>query len=325
MSILLPKIKVFIAQDSNLLSHSTLPETELLDNNITILGIENNINNLTNSYEKLKPNVILVYIENPANLDLIPKLNLPIIIILKKSGDTVKSVYEKNRVVIIKPIISSERDLKTFASSLSVKIKSLYNLANTPLSYAKKVIAIGASTGGTEAILEIIKDLPSNTCSILIVQHMPEMFSEMYAKRLDSLSNMKVREAKDNDRVVNGEILIAAGGYHLSLCKDASGYYVHSKEGVKVCGHCPSVDVLFKSVAQIAKNNALGIILTGMGKDGAYGLLDMRNAGASTIGQNAESCIVYGMPKEAFNINAVQKELPLGQITNEIINYTNKN
>lgn len=325
MSMLLPKIKVFIAQDSNLLSTSTLPETTLFDNNINIIGIENNINGVARSCEKLKPNVVLIYIENPNNLDFIPRLNLPIIFILKKSGDAVKSVYEKNRVVIIKPIISSENDLKNFATKLSTQITNLYKVSKTPLNYATKLIAIGASTGGTEAILEIIKDLPSNTCSILIVQHMPEIFSEMYAKRLDSLSNMKVREAKDNDRVLNGEVLIAAGGCHLSLCKDSTGFYVRSHAGSKVCGHCPSVDVLFKSVAQVARNNALGIILTGMGKDGAYGLLDMRKSGANTIGQNADSCIVYGMPKEAFNINAVQKELALHEISTEIINYSNKN
>lgn len=136
---------------------------------------------------------------------------------------------------------------------------------------------------------------------------------------------MKVREATNNTRVVNGEILIAAGGYHLTLCKDANGFYVNSVAGTKVSGHCPSVDVLFNSVADIAKSNSLGILLTGMGKDGAYGLLNMRNAGASTIGQNAETCIVYGMPKAAKTINAVVKELPLQAITAEIINYTNKN
>lgn len=325
MSILLPKIKVLIAHDSIKTSKESFPETALLDSNIDIIGIENTIENTINRMQIFKPDILLLYIEHPSNLNLIPKLNLPTIIVLKKSGDTIKSIYEKNKVLIVKPVITSQTDLKKFATILSLQIKSCHSLKTTTFNTARKIVVIGASTGGTEAILEVIKDLPKNTCAILIVQHIPEVFSQMYAKRLNELSHMKVREARDNDRVLNGEILIAAGGYHLTLCKDTNGYFVHSVAGEKVSGHCPSVDVLFMSVAKVAKNNALGIIMTGMGKDGASGLLDMRKAGASTIGQNAETCIVYGMPKVAFNLNAVQKELPLQMIANEIINYTNKN
>ncbi len=325
MSVLVSNIKVLIAHDSISNLKESFPETSLLDGNIDIVGIENTIANTINRLHIFKPNVILIYIENASNLILIPKLLVPTIIILKKSGDTVKAVYGKNRVVVVKPIISSQADLKKFANNLSFQIKKLYNVINTPVDNAKKIIAIGASTGGTEAILDVIKDLPKSTCAILVVQHMPEVFSEMYAKRLDSLANMSVREVRDYDRVLNGEILIAAGGYHLTLCKDSNGYFVRSLAGSKVSGHCPSVDVLFTSVAKVAPKNSLGIILTGMGKDGANGLLDMRNAGANTIGQNAETCVVYGMPKVAFNIKAVQKELPLQQIASEIINYTNKN
>lgn len=325
MSILSSKIKVLIAHDSLITSKTIFPETAFFDSNIDIVGIENTIEMTINRWKIFKPDIILIYIENPSNLMLIPKLSLPTLIILKKSGEAVKSVYGKNKIIIVKPIISSEAELKKFATTISLQIKSLKNAPTTPIRSASKIVAIGASTGGTEAILEVTKDLPATTCAILIVQHMPEVFSTMYAQRLDSLSSMTVREAKDNDRVVNGQILIAAGGYHLSLCKDANGYYVHSVVGEKVSGHCPSVDVLFNSVAEVAKSNALGIIMTGMGKDGAYGLLNMRKAGAYTIGQNSDTCIVYGMPKAAKSLNAVAKEIPLQQITTEIINYTNKN
>lgn len=325
MSILTSKIKLLIAHDSLLTTKTSFPETVLFDSNIDIVGIENTIESTINRLRIFKPDIILIYIENPSNLLLIPKLAIPTLIVLKKSGDTVKSVYGKNKIILVKPIITCETDLKKFASTLSSQIKSLKNPYTATVRSATKVIAIGASTGGTEAILEIIKDLPSKTCAILVVQHMPEVFSDMYAKRLDSLTSMRVREAQNNDRVVNGEILIAAGGYHLSLCQDVNGYYVQSIPGAKVCGHCPSVDVLFDSVAKVAQNKSLGIILTGMGKDGATGLLNMRRAGAATIGQNADTCIVYGMPCAAKNINAVAKELPLQNIANEIINYTNKN
>lgn len=325
MSILNSKIKLLIAHDSLSTTKNSFPETVLFDDNIDIIGIESTIENTINRLQNSKPDIILIYIENPSNLLLIPKLAIPTVIVLKKSGDAIKSLYSKDKVVLVKPLITCEADLKKFAATLSSQIKSLKNPYQSIIKSASKVIAIGASTGGTEAILEITKDLPSHTCAILVVQHMPEIFSDMYAKRLDSLTNMTVREAQNNDRVINGEILIAAGGYHLSLCKDVHGFYVQSIPGEKVCGHCPSVDVLFNSVAKVAQNKSLGIILTGMGKDGASGLLNMRRAGASTIGQNSDTCIVYGMPCAAKSINAVEKELPLQNIANEIINYINKN
>ncbi len=135
------------------------------------------------------------------------------------------------------------------------------------------VIAIGASVGGTEAILEIIKDLPKSTPGIVVVQHMPAIFTYMYAQRLDKQCIMNVREAKNNDRVEQGNVLIAPGGYQMKLCTDKQGYYVTCEKGERISGHCPSVDVLFDSVAEVAGKNSIGIILTGMGYDGASGLL----------------------------------------------------
>lgn len=185
------------------------------------------------------------------------------------------------------------------------------------------IIAIGASTGGTEAILAVVQDLPANTPGIVIVQHMPPVFTNMYAQRLDRICKMSVKEAAPGDRVERGKIIIGAGEHHLRLAKDAKGYYVRSEPGPKVSGHCPSVDVLFESVAMVAGANAMGIILTGMGADGAANLLRMRRAGAYTVGQDKESCVVYGMPMVAFNNGGVQKQLPLGEIGGEIIRYLN--
>lgn len=183
------------------------------------------------------------------------------------------------------------------------------------------VIAIGASTGGTEATIAVVKNLPANMPGIVIVQHMPAVFTSMYAQRLNRICNMRAVEAKDMERVEQGKIIIGAGDFHLRLARDAQGYYVTSRPGEKVSGHCPSVDVLFDSVASAAGANAVGVILTGMGSDGAEGLLKMRRRGAYTIGQDQETCVVYGMPCVAYEKGAVQKQLPLDAITAELVSY----
>lgn len=188
----------------------------------------------------------------------------------------------------------------------------------------KWIIAIGASTGGTEAILNILSKLPKKTPGILVTQHMPPVFTKMFAERLDRLCEMEVREAVNGDRVNDGLVLIAPGDMHMRLFKDSIGYYVRCSEGEKVSGHCPSVDVLFESVAKIAEKNSIGIILTGMGKDGAQGLLKMKNTGAYTIGQDQNSCVVYGMPKAAYDIGGVDIQIPLDEIANVLIKQLNK-
>ena len=152
------------------------------------------------------------------------------------------------------------------------------------------------------------------------VQHMPAGFTKLYSERLNRNCKMQVKEAEDGDRLRRGLIIIGAGEHHLRLCRDARGYFVSSKSGEKVSGHCPSVDVMFTSVSEVAGANAIGAILTGMGRDGASGLLKMRNAGAFTIGQDKESCVVYGMPMEAFNIGAVEIQAPLYNIPDIILN-----
>jgi len=183
----------------------------------------------------------------------------------------------------------------------------------------EKIIAIGTSTGGTQALESILTRLPQVSPGIVVVQHMPEKFTAAFASRLNSLSEVDVKEAKSNDRVIPGRVLIAPGGRHMVLKRSGAKYYVEILDGPVVSRHRPSVDVLFRSVAKTAGSNALGIIMTGMGDDGASGLLEMHQAGASTIGQDEQTCIVYGMPKEAAKRGAVDRELPLGDIPRAIV------
>jgi two-component system chemotaxis response regulator CheB len=184
----------------------------------------------------------------------------------------------------------------------------------------ERVVALGTSTGGTQALEAVLTALPRVTPGIVIVQHMPEKFTAAFANRLDGLCQITVKEAQNNDRVVPGRALIAPGGAHLLLRRNGAQYYVEVMDGPLVNRHRPSVDVLFRSVAKCAGANALGIIMTGMGDDGAAGLLEMRKAGARTLGQDEDSCVVYGMPKEAVKRGAVERSVPLGAIAREIMN-----
>ncbi|MGN0675370.1 MAG: chemotaxis protein CheB, partial [Oscillospiraceae bacterium] len=176
------------------------------------------------------------------------------------------------------------------------------------------IVALGASTGGTDALECIIKSFPETMPPVLVVQHMPPVFTKMYSERLDKCCAVHVKEAEDGDRLTQGVCLIAAGGYHMELKKDAKGYYVKCYQGEKVSGHCPSVDVMFTSVAQVAGKKAIGAIMTGMGADGAKGMLKMHRSGAYTIGQDKETCIVYGMPMEAYKLGACSEQQPLANI-----------
>jgi two-component system chemotaxis response regulator CheB len=183
----------------------------------------------------------------------------------------------------------------------------------------ERVIAIGTSTGGTQALEEVLTALPRVCPGIVIVQHMPEKFTAAFAARLDTLCRIAVKEAEHNDRVVQGRALIAPGGRHILLKRSGAQYFVEVVDGPLVNRHRPSVDVLFRSVAKSAGVNALGVIMTGMGDDGAAGLLEMRTAGASTVAQDEESCVVFGMPKEAIKRGGVERTLPLGAMAQLIL------
>ena len=182
-----------------------------------------------------------------------------------------------------------------------------------------QIIAMGASTGGTEALLAILEKLPGNLPPIVITQHMPPIFTNMYAERLNRICKMEVREAKDQDKLYPGLCLIAPGGLQMQVVKDRDGLKVSCMEGEKVSGHCPSIDYLFSSVAKECGEHAVGILLTGMGRDGAHGLLSMHEKGAYTLGQDEESSVVYGMPMEAYKLGAVDKQGNLSQIANYLL------
>ena len=189
----------------------------------------------------------------------------------------------------------------------------------TPRS--ERIVAIGTSTGGTVALETILTRLPEETPGIVIVQHMPAVFTAMFAERLDGLCRIDVREARHGDHVRPGLALVAPGGRHMSLTRNGSGYAVEVRDGEPVNRHKPSVDVLFRSVARVAGADALGIIMTGMGADGAQAMKEMHDAGATTVAQDEASCVVFGMPMEAIRIGGVDHVLPLNQIAAAIINY----
>jgi Chemotaxis response regulator containing a CheY-like receiver domain and a methylesterase domain len=213
---------------------------------------------------------------------------------------------------------------------LKIKIASVAKVKNNvPVLFPQRtselragtcnIIAIGASTGGTEAIFDIICKLPRNSPGIVIVQHMPPVFTGMYAERLNKSCELEVIEAKKGDVVYPGRVLIAPGGFMMRLIYKNGIYSVDCFEADKVNGHIPSVDVLFESTAKAAKEKAIGVLLTGMGSDGAKGLLAMKQAGAFTIGQDEASCVVYGMPKVAYELGAVELQVPLKNIAQVII------
>jgi two-component system, chemotaxis family, protein-glutamate methylesterase/glutaminase len=188
----------------------------------------------------------------------------------------------------------------------------------TVLETTEKVIAVGASTGGTEALREFLESMPTDAPGIVIVQHMPEHFTEAFANRLDGLCRISVKEAADGDTVLRGRALIAPGNRHTLLKRSGSRYFVEVKDGPLVCRHRPSVDVLFRSAARYAGKNAIGVIMTGMGDDGSRGMFEMKEAGAYNVAQDEASCVVFGMPNEAIKRGGVDIVLPLDKIADEV-------
>jgi two-component system chemotaxis response regulator CheB len=209
--------------------------------------------------------------------------------------------------------------------SVSVPAKTISHVPSKVADNTDMIIAMGASTGGTEAIATVIRGLRADVPGIVMVQHMPEGFTKMYADRLDGEGAVSVSEAKTGDVVRSGHVLLAPGDKQMRIVKVNGRYQVECRPEPRVSGHCPSVDVLFESVAKVAGKNAIGVLMTGMGRDGAAGLLAMRKAGAQTIGQDEKTCIVYGMPRVAYEMGAVAFQVPLGNISQKIHYLLGKN
>ena len=287
----------------------------------------------------LKPDVVTLDIEMPRmdGITFLRKLMkyypLPVIIVsslTREGGSLALEAMEIGAVeVISKP--GEAYSVGDMSAQLAEKIRAAAQVDVTrrrrtvtaPAAAAPKLsltrttnqlIAIGASTGGTEALKDVLTQFPPNSPGIMIVQHMPAKFTTSFAERLDSLCQIRVKEAEDGDAVVPGTALLAPGNFHMVMRRSGARYYVNVKTGPMVCYQRPAVDVLFNSVAAYGGANAIGVILTGMGKDGAQGMLKMKQAGARTIAQDEASCVVFGMPKEAIEVGAVDKVLPLKDI-----------
>jgi two-component system, chemotaxis family, protein-glutamate methylesterase/glutaminase len=226
--------------------------------------------------------------------------------------DTVKAAH----LAKVKPAARKAPSLPSseIAPKLTADAVLTMPKGTTSIETTEKIVVVGASTGGTEALREFLESLPLDAPGIVIVQHMPEHFTAAFAKRLDSLCRVTVKEAADNDSVIRGRALIAPGNRHALLKRSGARYYVEVKDGPLVCRHRPSVDVLFRSAARYAGKNAIGVIMTGMGDDGARGMLEMKQAGAYTFAQDEKSCVVFGMPHEAMKRGAVDTVLPLPSI-----------
>lgn len=290
----------------------------------------------------LKPDVLTLDVEMPRmdGITFLHKLMqhhpLPVIVVSSltpKGGDLALEALDAGAVdVMCKP--GAAYTVGDLSAQLIEKIKAAARARVTPrapkpvnvsrpgLSLTRttnKVVAIGASTGGTEALREVLEQFPPNAPGTVVVQHMPEHFTKSFADRLNELCKVEVREAVDGDQVVPGRVLIAPGNKHMTLKRSGALYQVQVKQGPLVCRHRPSVEVLFRSVAQFAGKNAIGVMLTGMGADGAQGMLEMKKAGATNIAQDEASSIVFGMPKEAIACGAVDKVISLRQIAKQVL------
>ena len=246
--------------------------------------------------------------------------------IITKPRLGVRQFLEESRTTICDAVrAAAGARLRPLATRRTVEPKLTADAVLAPATCAmskttEKVVMIGASTGGTEALRTLLEALPPDTPGIVIVQHMPELFTRAFAARLDGLCAITVKEAESGDTVLRGQALIAPGNHHLLLQRSGARYFVEVREGPLVCRHRPSVDVLFRSAARYAGPNAVGVLLTGMGDDGARGMLEMKQAGAATIAQDEATCVVFGMPKEAIRMNGVDKVMPLPSIAGGILN-----
>ncbi len=338
------KIRVLIVDDSAVV-RKVFKEELAKEPDIEVVGAAPDPYVARDQIVALKPDVITLDIEMP-RMDgitflrkLMKHLPLPVIIVssLTQAGSAIAleamdigavevlakpgeaySVGEMGEQLAEKIRAAARVDVTRRRSSLGaqapVRVSSRALTAST-----NKIIAIGASTGGTEALKDVLTRLPATIPGIMIVQHMPANFTKSFAERLDSLCPFRVKEAEDGDTVIPGLALLAPGNFHMVMRRSGARYYVNVKKGPLVCHQRPAVDVLFNSVAAFGGKNAIGVILTGMGKDGAQGLLKMKEAGAKNIAQDEKSCVVFGMPKEAIAFGGVDLIKPLDRISQAIV------
>jgi two-component system chemotaxis response regulator CheB len=351
------KIKVLIVDDSAVI-RQTLSSIFNSDPAIEVMATAADPIFAAQKIEKDVPDVITLDIEMPRmdGLTFLRKIMsekpIPVIIISSltdKGTDTALKALELGAVEIItKPQMNTKQFIEESKIKLCDAVKAASHArlrkskAFSPSAYKVEpkltadaiipknsrtllsetteiVIAVGASTGGTDALQVFLQAMPPDTPGIVIVQHMPEHFTRSFANRLNELCQISIKEAVNGDSVIRGRALIAPGNHHMLLKRSGAKYYVEVKDGPLVNRHRPSVDVLFRSTARYAGKNAIGVIMTGMGGDGAKGLLEMKEAGAHTVAQDETTCVVYGMPHEAIKLGAADKILPLHQIAHHVI------
>ncbi len=340
------KIRVLVVEDS-LVFRELMVQKLNADPGIEVVAAARDPYEARDMIIEYKPDVMTLDVELPkmSGIEflqkLMPQYPLPVVMVSSLSEKVFDAMNAGAVDFVCKPAHASKAQIEEFISTelpVKIKIASIAKIGE----YKKKreaeaesrpsvkgneqlIVAIGASTGGTEAIANVIKGFGPDIPGTVIVQHMPPGFTSMYAQRLNDRSRVRVKEAQDGDKVLPGLVLLAPGGdKQMELCKKGNEYFVSLKEGPKVNGHCPSVDVLFHSVAKTAGNRAVGIILTGMGGDGAKGLKAMRDAGAHTIGQDESTCVVYGMPKVAYDLGAVEFQMKLDEIAGKTYQILNK-
>ncbi len=345
------KIRVLIVDDSALV-RDILTKGLSEDPNIEVVGTAFDPYSARDKIVLLKPDVLTLDVEMP-RMDgveflrkLMPQYPIPVVMVsaLTDRGKKITlDALDAGAVdFVTKPKADLVHGLQSMIMELRAKVKmaSIANVSHwkhkklsaipvqksTPAQALSestdKVIAIGASAGGTEAIREVITNLPVSMPGIVIVQHMPAGYTKMYSERLNDLSQLTVKEAESGDRIMPGRVLIAPGGFHLTVVRSGGFYHVECKPGAPVCGHCPSVEVMMLSMAQNVGSNAIGVILTGMGSDGAGGLKAMRDAGAQTMAQDEATCVVFGMPKVAWERGGVERLVPLDQIAPILVDMT---
>ena len=338
-------IRVLIVEDS-LVFRELLVQNLNRDPAIEVVATAKDPFEARDAILEYRPDVMTLDVELPRMngieflQKLMPQYPLPVVVISALSDKVFDALNAGAVDFVAKPSVTGRAQLEDFIQNeLLVKIKiastaKISQIKQKAVAAAQHgfsgtgkelIVAIGASTGGTEAIFSVVKDFGVDIPGVIIVQHMPPGFTKMYAQRLDNQCRVQVKEAQTGDKVLPGHVLIAPGGdQHMRLVKVNGVYQVEIKQGPRVNGHCPSVDVLFDSVAKAAGPSALGIILTGMGGAGAKGLLAMRKAGARTIGQDESTCVVYGMPKVAYDIGAVEFQDKLQDIAKRTYAVLNK-